>query len=166
MKIINEKGKLFGTINLFDLLILLLIIAVGIFGFLKVSKKQGPVAINQEQVTLKMWVKDVRMETVEAVLKSETAKEYETGLPFGSIESVTYEPYMQYVDTADGRIVKTEVEGKYDMYITLKADAIVGPNQITIATKHVGIGRHFTLTGKYYGVNAVVLGVELDESGE
>lgn len=163
MKIINEKGKLFGLINIFDLLIILLVVAVGTFGYLKMSKKESPVALNEQEISVTMYVKEVRIETVEAIKKSSTAKEFETGLPFGTIEGVRVEPHLQYVTTADGRVVKAEVEGKYDVYMTLKSKAIVGPQQITLATKHLGIGRTFTLTGKYYGVNGAVIDVDLGE---
>ena len=163
MKLIDEKGKLFGLINIFDLLILLLVVAVGTLGFMKLSRKESPVGVNHEEIMVKFLVDDVRIETVEAVKGSENGKDYESGLPFGTIEAVEYETHYEYVEAADGSVVKSPVEDKYDLYITYKCNAVVSKDQVTVATKHVGIGRHFTLTGKLYGVYGLIIEVDLGE---
>ena len=67
MKLVDEKGKLFGILNIIDLLvILLLIVAVALIGW-KVLKKDGASNANRTILTYTVEVKGVDQEVYEGI---------------------------------------------------------------------------------------------------
>ena len=67
MKIIDEKGRLFGKINLIDLLVLLLVVAVVLAVGWKVVGKKAAAAVsdNQHELTFTVLFKDQPLEVAE-----------------------------------------------------------------------------------------------------
>ena len=67
MKIIDEKGRLFGKINLIDLLVIVLVVAVvAAVGWKVVGKKAAAaVSDNQHELTFTVLFKDQPLEVAE-----------------------------------------------------------------------------------------------------
>ena len=113
MKIINEKGKLFGLINIVDLLVLIAAVAVAAGVGYKLFAPQIKESV-QPQVELTAIVR-VRGATpflvTEVERNSQVGKQLVSGNSYvnGTIEDMKIEDYAQQVTTADGRIV-TAVE--------------------------------------------------------
>ena len=109
MKIINEKGKLFGLINIVDLLVLIAAVAVAAGVGYKLFAPQIKESV-QPQVELTAIVR-VRGATpflvTEVERNSQVGKQLVSGNSYvnGSIEDMKIEDYAQQVTTADGRIV-------------------------------------------------------------
>ena len=109
MKIINEKGKLFGLINIVDLLVLVAAIAVVAGVGYKLFAPQIKESV-QPQVELTAVVR-VRGATpflvAEVERNSQVGKQLVSGNSYvnGTIEDMKIEDYAQQVTTADGRIV-------------------------------------------------------------
>ena len=109
MKIINEKGKLFGLINIVDLLVLIAAVAVAAGVGYKLFAPQIKESV-QPQVELTAIVR-VRGATpflvTEVERNSQVGKQLVSGNSYvnGTIEDMKIEDYAQQVTTADGRIV-------------------------------------------------------------
>jgi len=93
MKPIDEKGKIFGLINIVDLLLVLFIISVIYFGIVFVWKK-GSVSIYPEDKKLQitMLVEATRPEIAKYLKVGDTVKRRETQGKLGIIESVKVGP--------------------------------------------------------------------------
>jgi len=153
MKFIDEKGRLFGLINLFDLFVIILVVAlIGGVGY-KYIYVNPNVALNESDIEVKLWVEDVRQVTVDVINVGDRVREYDSNLLFGEIIDKEVIPHYEPTETADGRIVNALVEGKYDIYITLKSRGIVSDNAISIASKEVRIGGTIITKHQLYAVS-------------
>ena len=145
MKIINEKGKLFGLINIVDLLVLVAAIAVVAGVGYKLFAPQIKESV-QPQVELTAIVR-VRGATpflvTEVERNSQVGKQLVSGNSYvnGTIEDMKIEDYAQQVTTADGRIV-TAVDKK-DIVFTIKTTVPKGTATPSIGTQEVRAGRTF-----------------------
>ena len=109
MKIINEKGKLFGIINVVDLLVLVAAIAVvaGV-GYKLFAKQIKEVASPQVSLTMTVRVRGATPFLVNEVQRnSQVGKSLVNGNSYvnAQITDMKIEDYNQQVTTADGRIV-------------------------------------------------------------
>ena len=141
MKIINEKGKLFGLINIVDLLVL---IAAGGYKLFAPQIKESV----QPQVELTAIVR-VRGATpflvTEVERNSQVGKQLVSGNSYvnGTIEDMKIEDYAQQVTTADGRIVTAVDPDKKDIVFTIKTTVPKGTATPSIGTQEVRAGRTF-----------------------
>ncbi|RKD25319.1 protein of unknown function [Caminicella sporogenes DSM 14501] len=153
MRFVDDKGRLFGTVNLFDLLVILLIFALiggAAYKFIYLDNK---VALSESDITVTLWIEDVRKVTVDTINVGDVVREYDSNLLFGTIVDKEVKPHYEEVETSDGRVVNAKVDGKYDVYITLKCRGIVSDNAISIASKEVKIGGKIILKHKLYAVS-------------
>lgn len=147
MKIINEKGKLFGIINIIDLALLLIIVALvaGAFLFLR---REGPI----ETLPTKDFYVDVRCENY----SQEVADSFKVGdrLYYGNaytnleIVDVKVEPAKEDVFLPDGTIVVGRHPEKRDITVTVKIhDDPIDPNDpmIYFGSLHATVGKQVLL---------------------
>lgn len=157
MKMIDQKGKLFGIINLFDLLVLLLLVALIVGVGYKYIIVNPTVALNESELEVTLWVEDVRQVTVDVINVGDLVREYDSNLFFGEIIKKEVTPHYEPAETADGRIVNAQVEGKYDVYMKLKCKGIVSDNAISIASKEIKIGGTIITNHQLYAVSTKVV---------
>ena len=137
MKIINEKGKLFGIINVVDLLVLVAAIAVvaGV-GYKLFAKQIKEVASPQVSLTMTVRVRGATPFLVNEVQRnSQVGKSLVNGNSYvnAQITDMKIDDYNQQVTTADGRIVTATDPEKKDLVFTIT----------TIGTQEVRAGRTF-----------------------
>lgn len=149
MKIINEKGKLFGLVNIVDLLVLLAVIAVaaGICWKLFAPAVQEAVSPEVTMITT-MRVRGATPFLVnEFKDNDQTGKKLVTGNSYvpAQIESVSYADYVQQVTTADGRIVDALDPSKKDILVVISSKVTKDTPTPKIGTQEVRAGRTFTL---------------------
>lgn len=149
MKIINEKGKLFGLINIVDLFVLLaalaVVVGVGwkIFGP-KVQELTNPDVTMMATMRIRgatpFLVNEVSREG-----NDQTGKHLVSGNNYvdATIESITIEDYIQQVTTADGRIVNALDPSKKDIIVIIKSKVPEGTATPKIGTQEVRAGRTF-----------------------
>ena len=123
MKIIDSKGKLFGKINIIDLLVIL---ALVILGFSLVFKASSDIQKNLKTDTVIEYtveVNSVRQPTVDAINKNfEGLIEYDTEKSLGNIVNIEVSKAEELLKLVDGTYKKVELEDKYDIVLTIKAD--------------------------------------------
>jgi len=120
MKFIDEKGRIFGKISIFDLTLLLLIVfAVFAIGLKKdaTSKTSG----SDKTITYDVTIKNIRDVSVDAIYQNmESFTDAETGKEMGKAIDVKKENAKVKSMMFDGTYKLAEYENKYDVVITLK----------------------------------------------
>jgi hypothetical protein len=164
MKIIDKKGKLFGLINLFDLFVILVIIAGIAFIGTRLNFNETEVSVNEVELDVTFLIEDIRFETIDALTMGDQMYEYDTNLYFGEIVDFSYENHPVYIETDSGELIKRDNPDRYDVYVKIHATAVEGPFNLSIATKRVVVGRHLTLLGRHSAVDGVI--VKLDEEND
>ena len=166
MKIINEKGKLFGLINIIDLVIILCVVLVGAA---VVYKFAAPAATDVIAPKADMYV-TMRVRGAMDYLDAEVAKltpgtrlvagsDYIADAEVVSVESL---PYLVAATTDEGKIVTAEDSQKTDLIITVRTKQNKNDPILKIGTQEVRIGRGFIFKTQTVEVNAIIETVEFD----
>lgn len=138
MKIFDEKGRLFGFINIVDLCIIIFAaaVAVGAYAFLKnnIAKSSSTQTYN---VTLE--IKSVEKDFTQAIIPGKTVYDRIQSQPFGVLKDVRIKPTIEYNPSSDdGAVSKVTVPERYtaelDMQLTTDTEIYVG-KYLSIATK-------------------------------
>ncbi len=165
MKIINEKGKLFGVINVIDLVILVAVILVAAAAVYKFAgPKVGEAIAPKSDMYVSMRIRGA-MDYLEAELsKMQPGDKLVAGNGFVDAEvvSVSSIPYLSAANTADGKFVTAADPQKYDVIVTVKAEQSKTDPIYKIGTQEVRIGRGFILKTQTVEVNTIIETVEFN----
>lgn len=145
MKIINEKGKLFGLINVVDLLVLVATIAVvaGV-GYKLFAPQIAEATSKQVPMTVVVRVRGATPFLVEEVQRNDqVGKKIVSGSSYttATITDMRIEDYVQQVTTADGRIVDATDPSKKDIIFTIETTVAEDTAAPSIGTQEVRAGR-------------------------
>ena len=138
---IDKKGKLFGKINIVDLLFVLLLVAVACvtvykFGF---STHKN---INQTDTKIQYVLKvpGVRGFTADSINVGDEIYDDESDKCIGVVEEVEKKQAMDHIAKQDGTIVYTEKPERYDVYVTVESDArIINGGYFANGAKEIGV---------------------------
>ena len=118
-----KNGKLFGKINLFDLLtILLILVLVFAIGMKFLTDKETK--NNTVEVTYELKVESVRDVTANAIRKGDKVYHYQLDEVIGTVEDVKTEPATDPMNTFSGEAIEVPIEDRYDVIITVKGEAL------------------------------------------
>ncbi|MGL5677073.1 MAG: DUF4330 domain-containing protein [Cellulosilyticaceae bacterium] len=122
----SKNGKLFGKINIVDILAVLVVcvLVVGI-GYRFLGKPAANVATHDTYEYV-VSVTDVRQFTVDALNKKGDVYRAKTNEKAGTITKVEAIPYKQPSVLIDGTVQDVEVPGKYEIMVTIQTDGRLG----------------------------------------
>ena len=170
---IDEKGRLFGKINIVDLIVLLVIvIAAVVVGMKFLGGGNGNSAINPNKTPVRytVLVEGVEPEVYENIRQyipgqlmasGEMLDGYVTG-----VTPVEGRVHTATVNTADGTLEIPVNEGKLDLIFTIECNVV---NSITteIGTQEVRVGKiHTVKTDKFELTNGIILDCSWGEDAE
>lgn len=162
MKIMDEKGKLFGKLNIVDLLVILLVIAAAVFLVLRQGKDTDSGGGESATLTYQVLVKGVDPRSYESVQQFVNLEEGKKDqLLAGSTPANAYavdcvaSPHMEYLNTEDGQIkqVQSDEDNRLDLLFTVEAQVddlvtnTVGAQQVRVGFSHVMKTIHMEFSG-------------------
>ncbi len=140
MKLLDEKGKLFGILNVIDLFILLLIGSLVGFGGYKILKTNPSITATTRKALMEVEIKEIRQVSVDAFEVGDLVKDYDKNTVLGTVVDKQVFQSKRLVTTADGRVVEADVPIRFDMVLTLECDAVVSPSTTLIGGQELRIG--------------------------
>lgn len=149
-------------INFLDVCIILIVLVACIFGYGFIKKSSGG---NNIDSTTKVIYKVRTSETIKSVYDMievdtpvyENAKNYY----LGKIIEKTYEPSVRYAtNTENGEYVENNVDGYYDIILTIEANADIDNRNIKINDYKLKIGSEASMKGKGYYIYGYVISIE------
>lgn len=152
MKLIDEKGRLFGKINIFDLIVLLAIVVVAAgVGYKLVQRSRtaaNPTATKAYIVTVKC---SGMPDSFDEALKKDDRIYYDTdGFVNAKIVNIKEDPAVLTIQTGDGHLVQAESPVLKDVYVDLEVDDKLTESDIRIGRYAVAVGlKTFTLKTVY-----------------
>jgi len=159
MNLIDNKGRVFGLINIIDLLVILLIVAiVGRFVLMQNKQPTGAVTKNIEVV---VHVKEVRDATCNVINEGDIVKETKTNAVLGKITNIKIVPSESVVETSDGRLVVAQNPVYKDMYITIQGTGTASENAIVLGSNEIRVGTSLQLKTNMYSVTSTVLNIDV-----
>ncbi len=118
-----KNGKLFGKINLFDLLVILLVFVLIFAIGMKFSSNEETVT-NTVDATYELKIESVRDVTVNAFHKGDNVYHFDTNQIIGTIENIESVAATDPMNTLDGKAIEAPLENRYDVIITVKTTAV------------------------------------------
>lgn len=162
MKWVDEKGKLFGKVNLFDLLVLLaLIAAVCGIGLKMIDTREQAAAASKT----KTWIVTCRVPAVDPAVADAFGRD--TKIVFdtvknvnASIQAVRSEPASVTNPNADGQAVRSADPYLVDVYVDLKVEDLTNDDMLKIANTAVEVGSELYLKTFYAFGKAMVVDIQ------
>ncbi len=161
MKIIDKKGKIFGFINIIDLVVIL-ILGIVIVGGVSRFRKAAPQIVEQNQKALiELEVSEIRQPSVDGLQVGDELFHYDKGQYFGKIVDIKIENFKEAVSTSDGKIVLADVPGKYNALVYVEANAVDTTNAIVVGGEQLRIGAQYRLKNKKVAVFGTIFKVDI-----
>lgn len=162
MKVLDEKGRLFGIINIIDLFVLLVIVIIVAGGIWFVSRNDenetGP--LEAYEVTIKCPELDAE---IADYLHEGDRLYYGNGFTDVVITGVSVEPAKIDIVHDDGTITVTTHPEKKDIYVTVEVDKKPDDPMLWIGQLHANVGKEIVLKTQYVEVPGIITKVEKQE---
>lgn len=160
--LIDEKGKLFGKINLLDLVIVLLIVLVlAGAAYLYAS---GGIGAKGETLPLRYTVEVTNKDEAyfAHIIEGEKVIDGVTKAPMGKIAALSTKPATISAQ-ADDKMVTTTIPGKLDGYIEIEADAIVAYPDLMLEKQALKVGMPVAIRSESAALHGYVVEISYDE---
>ncbi len=167
MKLVDEKGRLFGKVNLIDLLALVVVLAALAFAAFKVLGGGGNPLDSSTKLTYTAKVLSVEDSVYQEVLRQMEAAGGQDqlmadgALVDGFVTDVTATPHVNYTATDNGLVVRSEEDpaqgGRWDVVFTVEANV---PDPVTskVGTQEVRVGKsHILKTSHFEFASSTIL---------
>lgn len=165
MKIIDDKGKLFGFINYLDLIVLLIVLLLaGKFFILDNDENSKDFLKTQsdKEILLTYYVEGVKDISVSSVKEGDLFRDVETKNVLGEVMKVEVSQNKIQTSDRDGNVIYSEVPDRYDIMITLKCRGNISQKDIKVSNVDVQIGRSMLIESKLIRFMSVVHGIEYE----
>lgn len=169
MSIIDKKGRLFGKLNIVDLLVILAIIFVGVgFVWNKFGTKISGEESNRVKMTTYLRIKgasDFMFEVLQN--ESPVGKQLVSGTEYlkdTNVEDIRFENFKTQVITDDGRIILAEDPTRQDIYITVTSYVQKGSLINKIGNQEIRVGRTMTFKVDNFETYANIINVEFENT--
>ncbi|HHV07768.1 MAG TPA: DUF4330 domain-containing protein [Firmicutes bacterium] len=163
MRLIDDKGRLFGLVNIVDLAVVLLVVAVAARIGLKSRLLRAVNPSTLKPVEVVLLIEDVRPATADAVSEGDTIVNAKSNAVLGELIAKEVVPALKEVETADGRLVEAEAPYRKDVYITVRGQGQVTENVIILGGYEMRVGANAQVKGLKFAVNSTVFSVKVDE---
>ncbi len=158
MKLIDEKGRLFGRVNLFDLLVLLLVV-IGILGMATRLIHPAEVGAEMKTATYRLEISDVQECYKTAYQVGDSL--YEDGVLLGTITEVTVRPAEVLKQLPDGTAMMVERVLYYDVDLTFTTDRFNVDEGYHVDSREFLAGTGHIISNGFASATAVVRDIEI-----
>lgn len=165
MALIDDKGKVFGRINLIDLTLVFGVFIIAALAFVVLTKQGKVVTIPEDKtVTYTMIVKAIRPDVASFIKKGDIVKKQITQAPIGTVKGVEMKAAQEVVLTSDGRKVLAESPVEKDVYITIETKGRAGSDIIATGNEVLRVGDRFNILTKWFLGDAVIIGMDVRDA--
>lgn len=160
--VVDEKGKLFGKINILDLIIIAVVVLALVFGLLMFTRDKAASGTVRTVYTIEVLQEEP--EYFDHIIVGEPVEDGQTRDPMGKIVDVEISP-SEFVATnmTDGKFQIEELEGKYDGLISIELDAEVKYPDIIGGKEAIKIGKKLALRSSSAAMTGFVVAMDYDE---
>jgi formylmethanofuran dehydrogenase subunit A len=159
MKILDNKGKLFGVINIIDLLILVIIVLTIVFG----TKRLGGTVVDKSEAkegVVTYEIREIRDVSVNAINVGDPIYHADKGTYIGEIVKKDVKPFTMPTDYR-GEWIDAEVPDKFVVLIDVKANIAETDQYYSVGEEQTRIGDTYSLKNKNIKTTGVCVGIDL-----
>lgn len=141
---IDEKGRLFGKINIVDLLIILIILGAGIFFALRLFGPQSTNALSQK-LTLSLFAESCPDFVADSIQKGDVVFDSTDNIDLGTVKDWETKEPTEFKLGPDGEYYEVPVENYCELTLKVDAEGVIGEHGVTIGGTLFGIGHTVTV---------------------
>ena len=143
---IDKNGKVFGKINIIDLLVLIaLVAAIAVFGFAKLGGGKASLSNDADEVEIVFYVEQVSDFVVNKINIGDKVCDADKNIYFGVVSNVEKGPAVLYNQTADGQLVVTDKQDYSSAYITVTAKGKMNDYGAKFESTQYTVGHSLTI---------------------
>ncbi len=160
-RIIDEKGRIFGRISVIDILVVLIVIALGAAVYVRFFRAQTTsVAKGTDCFTYTMKITGVRSVAADALREGDKLYDVANGTYLGQISSIRVEDSVQEYATLDGELKGFAIENRIDIYLDVYAEGMIADGRFYASrTYEISANGSVTFSTKYYSATGMVWAV-------
>ena len=156
MKIIDEKGRLFGKISVIDIIVIVFVIVVSALCIYKyVSRdKEEDIKRENEKLVVTFLAEEVPQYVTETLKEGKKVKDSEQRTTIGTVANYNVGPSISYATTFQGDYVKTTKEGYNSVEVTIDGLGYFEDTGVRIGSQLFLVGKYITVEigeGVYWG---------------
>lgn len=165
MKIVNEKGKLFGIINIVDLAVLLVVLLLAYAAAVKFSGGEinTPITSSKKNVTITLMAQGVQDHLFSAFNKGDQLMYGNLFIDDAYIQNVVLNTSIINAALPTGKVITTEDPRRKDIYITFTASVDANSNVIKVGDSAIRVGVSYLLVTKNSQVSCTVTDIKYDK---
>lgn len=152
MAIVDSKGRLFGKVNLIDLVVVLAVVAVaGRFGYKHFAPKAAVSGGKPIEVELKLG--NVSQATIDALpvgTKLYDATDKANDVYVGTIVEGRSKPAVVTTVNPDGKVVEIQSSVTFDYTIVVRGNGSVTPTMVKLGGLEVKVGNPMSLRAQLW----------------
>ncbi len=165
MRLIDEKGRIFGKINIIDIcLVLVIVLAIGGIFLKKASISETQTVY--KDITYTVQIRAIRQPTVEQFQGKLGQSLYvtKTGEYLGTVSDVLCTEAEGLAIDKNGSYIKTTQPDRYDITITVQTEGTETAKGIfTQGGKQLFIGETLNITSETAETSGEILSIEVEE---
>lgn len=147
--LMDDKCRLFGKINIIDLIIVLVVIGAVAGAVHKFGKTNVGPMMKQDDIIIKFYTEEVSDFVADAIQKGDSIVDDSKNTVIGDMTDVSINLSETIGTTSDGKFVKSPKPGTKSVLITSETKGVMGSNGVTIGGVIYGVGHSFYIkTGK------------------
>lgn len=161
MAIIDQKGRLFGKVNLLDLVVVLAVVAVASrFGYKAIAGKQAVPEGEDKTVEVTLKFAGVAQVTADTVVKGMEILDSKTNNPLGTVVETRTQPTTTMFVTDDGRLqVQSD---RFDHYVVVRGPGRETKSTVTLNGFEMKIGRMNFVKSKLWAGSGITWKIDLN----
>lgn len=150
---IDKQGRLFGKINIFDLLVILILVVIaGRVVYVKLNVPQI-VAPPQDKVSIE-FRGEVLKPVADVVAVGQKVTDKRTGVYLGEIQEIEITPLPVAVAGANGAVIWADSPRHVEVRMVLSNQGTVTANVYQLGALGVRVGERITLVGPQFSFDA------------
>ena len=128
MRLVDNKGKLFGKVNVIDFCVIVVVIALvlgAIYKFGMINNNAGSGSASMQPITYKVKMEKAREYSFNNIKEGDILYDKLSGNSIGKIVNVEKEPATDIVEMPNGTTVAGLVENRINIIITVEAEGTI-----------------------------------------
>lgn len=147
-------------LNWVDIVIVGIIVGLIYVGY-QYLIKPNQTLVDKVEAEVIYRVESVLIETANGIKVGDVFKDKDTNQIIGEVIDKKITESYDFVNTGDGRIVKSKKPNKYDVYLTIKGDAIVTGDYIRMGGRDMRIEDTVFLKNNISSVESKVIDIKI-----
>jgi len=147
-------------LNWVDIVIVGIIVGLIYVGY-QYLIKPNQTLVDKVEAEVIYRVESVLIETANGIKVGDVFKDKDTNQIIGEVIDKKITESYDFVNTGDGRIVKSKKPNKYDVYLTIKGDAIVTEDYIRMGGRDMRIEDTVFLKNNISSVESKVIDIKI-----